>query len=231
MLSPAQVLLRGLRASPRGVGGFFLGLAAHLADGRQVSSRGPVSRSRWRPRALVVVLAAAAFLVGAATAAQAHNILVRTSPADGSIAKVVPGQVTLTFNEPAVAVGTEIIVTGPSGQVQTGAAVLVDNTVTEHVRPASPAGPYTVIYRVTSSDGHPVSGRFTFSATSPSPGQRPTGPPGTTSPASTPASAPGQSPAWWWPVAGGAVVVLLVLVLIRIRKPRTTPYDEWDPRS
>jgi len=196
-----------------------------------VIPRGPVFRSRWRPRALAVSLAAAALLVGAASTAQAHNILVGTSPADGSIAKVVPAQVTLTFNEPALAVGTEIIVTGPSGPVQTGAAVLVNDTVTEHLQPGSPAGSYTVIYRVTSSDGHPVSGRFTFSATSPSPGQRPTGTSDTTSPASTPASASGRSPALWWALAGGAVVVLLLVVFIRIRKPRTSPRDEWDTMS
>jgi copper resistance protein C len=183
-----------------------------------------------RSASLVVVLAAA-LLVGAAAAARAHNILVGTSPADGSIAKIVPAQVTLTFNEPALAVGTEIIVTGPAGQVQTGVAVLVNNTVTEHLRPGSPAGSYTVVYRVTSSDGHPASGRFSFSATSPSSGQRPTGAPATTSPVSTPASASGQSPTLWWALIGGAVVVLLPVVFIRIRIPRATPHDEWDPRS
>ena len=196
-----------------------------------MTHRPRVFRSRWRSRALVVVLAAAALLVAAATAAQAHNILVGTSPADGSIAKVVPAQVTLTFNEPALAVGTEIIVTGPAGPVQTGAAVLVNNTVSEHLQPGSPAGPYIVVWRVTSSDGHPVSGRFTFSANSPSPGQRSTATPATTSPTSTPASASGQSPALWWALAGGAVVVLLLVVFIRTRKPRTTPHDERDPRS
>jgi len=196
-----------------------------------VTHRPHVLRSRWRPRALAVVLAAAALLVGAATAAQAHNNVVGTSPADGTTAKVVPAQVVLTFNEPALAVGTEIIVTGPAGQVQTGAAVLVNNTVTEHLQPGSPAGQYTVVWRVTSSDGHPVSGRFSFSAASPSPGQRATATTATNSPTSTPASVSGQSPALWWVAAGGVVVLLLLVTLIRTRKPRTTPYDERDPRS
>jgi methionine-rich copper-binding protein CopC len=174
------------------------------------------------------VLAAAALLLGSATAAQAHNILVGTSPADGSIAKVVPAQVTLTFNEPALALGTEIIVTGPAGQEQSGAAVLVNNTVTEHLQPGSPAGPYAVLWRVTSADGHPVSGKFSFTATSPSPGQRPTATPTTTS---TPASVSGQSASLWWALAGGVVVLLLLVVFIRTRKPRTTPPDERDPES
>jgi methionine-rich copper-binding protein CopC len=187
--------------------------------------------NRWRPRALAVVLAAAALLVGAATAAQAHNILVGTSPVDGSTAKVVPAQVVLTFNEPAMAVGTEIIVTGPAGKVQSGAAVLVNNTVTERLQPGSPAGQYTVVWRVTSTDGHPVSGRFSFTATSPSQGQRATATTATNSPTSTPASTSGQSTTLWWVVVGAVVVVLLLVVFIRTRSPRTTPHDERDHKS
>jgi methionine-rich copper-binding protein CopC len=196
-----------------------------------VTHRPHVFRSRWRPRALAVVLAAAALLVGAATPAQAHNILVGTSPADGSTAKVVPAQVVLTFNEPALAVGTEIIVTGPAGQVQSGAAVLVNNTVTERLQPGSPAGQYTVVWRVTSTDGHPVSGRFSFTATSPSQGQRATATTATNSPTSTPASTSGQSTTLWWVVVGAVVVVLLLVVFIRTRSPRTTPHDERDHKS
>src|SRR5664279_1033113 len=126
----------------------------------------------WYLRALATVLAVSALLVGPATAAQAHNVLVGTSPTQGAITTVVPAQVKLTFNEPALAVGTILIVTGPAGQVQTGAAILVDNTVTEHLRPGSPAGRYTVAWRATSADGHPVSGRFSFTAMAPSPNQQ-----------------------------------------------------------
>jgi methionine-rich copper-binding protein CopC len=195
-------------------------------------TRGPhVLLSRWRPRALVVVLAAAALVVWAATAAQAHDDVIGTSPADGTTAKVVPAQVVLTLSEPALAVGTEIIVTGPAGQVQTGAPELVNNTVTERLQPGSPAGQYTVVWRVTSSDGHPISGRFSFSAASPSPGQRATATAATNSPTSTPAGEPGQSPALWWVAAGGVVLLLVLVTLIRVREPRSTPHDERDPRS
>ena len=188
--------------------------------------------ARWYLRALAVVLAAAALLVGATTAAQAHNVLVGTSPVDGSIATVVPARVTLAFNEPALALGTEIIVTGPAGQVQTGAAILVNNTVTEQLQPGSPAGPYIVIWRVTSTDGHPVSGKFSFTATAPSPGQRPSTTFATSS-ASAPASVSGQSPVLWWVLAGGVLVLMLLLLVLftRTRKPRTTPHGERDPES
>jgi hypothetical protein len=186
---------------------------------------------RRRLRALAVVLAAAALLVGPATAAQAHNILEGTSPANGSIEKVVPAAVTLTFNEPALALGTEIIVTGPAGQEQSGAAVLVNNTVTEHLQPGSPAGPYAVLWRVTSADGHPVSGTFSFTATSPSPGQRPTATPATISAISPPANGPGQSTALWWVMAFGVLVLLPLVVFVVTRKPRVTPSDERDTES
>jgi len=183
---------------------------------------------RWRLRALAVVAAVAALLVGAATAAQAHNILEGTTPADGATTKVVPAVVTLTFNEPALALGTEIIVTGPGGPAHSGTAVLVNNTVSEHLQPGSPAGHYKVLWRVTSADGHPVSGTFSFTATAASPGQRPVATPTTNPATSIPASGSGQSPVLL--VAGG-VVLLLALIFIRTRKPATTPDDERDHNS
>jgi methionine-rich copper-binding protein CopC len=177
------------------------------------------------------VLASATLLVGAANAAQAHNILVATSPANGSTTKVVPTAVTLTFNESALALGTEIIVTGPAGPAQTGAVVLLNSTVSEHLQPGSPAGHYKVVWRVTSADGHPVSGTFSFTATSASPGQHPTATTATNFPDSAPASGPGRSFARWWVVAVGVMVILLLAVFIKTRNPATTPQNERDPES
>lgn len=185
----------------------------------------------WFPRALAVVLAATALLVGGATAAQAHNILITTSPVDGSMPAVVPSQVTLTFNQPALAVGTILIVTGPAGQVQTGAAVLVDSNVTEHLQPGSPAGLYTVAWRVTSADGHPVSGKFSFTARSPSPGRKATTTTSTAVGTATSARTGGQTSTQWWLMAVGAVALLLLGVLIVRGKPRITPPDERDPEE
>lgn len=119
-------------------------------------------------RTLPLLLGLALALVGGvvgATAAQAHNVLQSTDPADGAALEVVPDHVTLTFNEPTIAVGTEIVVHAPDERmVSTGPPVLVDNTVTQAITGALPAGVYTVIYRVTSDDGHPIEGQFTFTA-------------------------------------------------------------------
>ena len=185
----------------------------------------------WRLRTLAVVVAMTATLVRGATPAEAHDILVGTSPADGSVVAVVPAQVTLTFEQPALAVGTEIIVTGTAGQEQSGSAALVNNTVTEYLRPGSPAGRYTVAWKVTSADGHPVSGQFSFTASSPSPQRQA---PATTSGragAAHEASTTGHASTLWWVAAGGALMLLLLVALVISGSPRTTPQDERDPRS
>jgi hypothetical protein len=73
--------------------------------------------------------------------------------------------VTVTFDEPAQALGTEMVVLGPDGStVSTGDAELVENTVSQALVTDLPAGLYTVQWRVTSADGHPLSGALTFTA-------------------------------------------------------------------
>ena len=73
--------------------------------------------------------------------------------------------VTLTFNEPVLMVGTEIMVhTADETMVNIGPPILVDNTAGIAVTGELPAGEYTVIYRVTSADGHPIEGQFRFTA-------------------------------------------------------------------
>lgn len=211
---------------------------------------------RRRARALATALAATTLLLGAPVPAHAHEVLVGTSPADGSVAAVVPARVTLTFSEPVLAVGTLVIVNGPTGPAQSGKPSLAGKTVTQRLRPGSPAGRYAVVWRATSADGHPVSGTFSFTATSPSPvlptpatttatettGATQTTP--TTSAVATPASAPtsaagtstpadatGNAFTRWWVVAGGVVLLLLLVGLVLTRKPRSTPEGERDPRS
>ena len=109
---------------------------------------------------MVAVLAAISLLVGAVPAS-AHDALRSTSPADGATVDRLPDRVVLTFDQPALALGSEVVVTGPAGPVSDGPPSLVDNEVRQPVR-TGPAGRYTVVWRVTSADGHPVSGSFAF---------------------------------------------------------------------
>ncbi|MBO3102454.1 copper resistance CopC family protein [Cellulomonas fengjieae] len=178
-----------------------------------------------RPARLPAVLLALLAVVLAAPPAQAHTVLQGTDPAAGSTVPFVPETVTLTFNEPVLAVGTQIMVhTADDTMVNVGPPVLVGNTVSQAVTGELPAGQYTVLYRVTSADGHPVEGEFEFTAadatsygvatpaptTSPSPTVSPTTP-------MTPSPTPTPPPTTEGPTAGisantlvGGVAVLVV---------------------
>lgn len=132
-----------------------------------------------RPRALhvlltgfVAVLTGAWTVVSVATAppASAHDALVSTSPADGSRVRTMPAEVVLTFEEPPAAVGSSVLVTGPRGGVQHGTPQAVGVTLHQSLGAGAPAGRYWVAWRITSGDGHVVSGTFVFTAAGALPG-------------------------------------------------------------
>ncbi|WP_315099335.1 copper resistance protein CopC [uncultured Cellulomonas sp.] len=101
----------------------------------------------------------------AAPPAQAHTVLQSTDPAAGSTVPAVPEIITMTFSEPLLDVGTTIMVHAfDQRMVSIGPPVLVDNTVSQAVTGELPAGEYTVLYRVTSADGHPIEDQFRFTA-------------------------------------------------------------------
>jgi copper resistance protein C len=184
------------------------------------------------PRSLLAVaiaLIALIALISTGGPASAHDELISTDPADGSTVATMPAQLTLTFNLPTLNIGTAVQVTGPGGDVATGKAAAVDDTVTQPLRADAPAGAYEVVWRVTSADGHPISGRFAFTtrrAGAGSPGASPG-----TNPAASPAASgiaaagaagddPGSpSPLIW---VGLAVVVVAVpagVLLLTRRRP------------
>lgn len=115
-------------------------------------------------RAALAALAAVAILLLGSSAASAHDRLVSSSPADGATLATTPTKVVLTFSDEVVPVGTQLVVSGPDGEVQQGRPRVDGATVTQAIAPGSPAGRYTVTWRVTSKDGHPVSGTLAFTA-------------------------------------------------------------------
>lgn len=167
--------------------------------------------SRWLP----VVLAAVVLLVVGAPPAVAHNALSSTSPAQSETVPRTPAVVVLTFDEPAIAMGTQVVVTGPSGPVQQGPPRLVDETVSQALHPGAPAGTYTVTWRVTSSDGHPISDSFTFRSEAVGAGAPPVGTPTPAGPVA-PRSAP-TAPWLWW-VGAAAVLLAAAAVLGWVRR-------------
>jgi methionine-rich copper-binding protein CopC len=173
--------------------------------------------------AAAVLVAMGGWLATAGTAS-AHNSLRSTSPADHSTVDTVPRLVVLTFDQPAIAMGTTVTVTGPGGVVGDGSVQLIDNTVQQAVRPGAPAGAYTVVWRVTSADGHPIDGIFTFTARTAGAGGSvvPTPAPGTQttqSPAGTSTTGAGV-PTWVWLVAAALLVSALTSAAVIQRRNR-----------
>ncbi|KHL04406.1 copper resistance CopC family protein [Sinomonas humi] len=167
----------------------------------------------------VAVLGVAAGLALPAAAAQAHDVLEATNPANGSTVAAVPDAVVLTYDHTPIAIGTEIQVKDAAGTNEAdGAASVVDNNVTQAIKPGAPAGKYTVVWRVVSSDSHPIEGTFTFTAKAAGGG---TSSAGATSGDNATAAATASSaaasdssggfPVWTIPV--GVVVVLAIAAL------------------
>jgi len=133
-------------------------------------------------RLLSAVVAAGVLLILAANPAFADSTLLSSTPADGETVPRTPEAVVLVFDKPALASGAQVVVTGPSGPVQTGSPIVVDNSARQPLAADAPAGDYTVAWRVTSADGHPITGTFRFTAEAAGAGQVPpeSSPPPTT---------------------------------------------------
>jgi methionine-rich copper-binding protein CopC len=104
-------------------------------------------------------------LVAGGSAASAHDFLVSTTPAADTTVSEALTSVSLTFNEPPLTelgAGIAIQVDDPAGAtVSSGEVSIVDSTLGIAVAPTT-VGSYTVIWQTVSSDGHPVSGEYTF---------------------------------------------------------------------
>jgi copper resistance protein C len=129
----------------------------------RVSQAGAASSSR---AGTVTAVAVGCLFVGgfgflAAAPASAHASLVRSSPADGSSVATPPTTVSLTFDE-NIRMPSVILVRDAGGaSVVNGKTSVVDNVARRRVGLGT-SGTYTVVYRVVSADGHPVSGRLSF---------------------------------------------------------------------
>jgi methionine-rich copper-binding protein CopC len=130
-----------------------------------------------RPRTLVGVTTLLRLLIAASLAvagsltfavgASGHASLLTSSPEDGAVLDVAPEDVRFTFSEELFAELIEVSVLDAAGD-------LVMATEAEQTPPPGtdvivpwpsdlPSGEYSVAFRVVSADGHPVTGRITFS--------------------------------------------------------------------
>ena len=168
----------------------------------------------------------AAALLGAVAPASAHDAAESTSPASGTTVATPPETVSVTFNKNPLALGSQILVNDAAGtNWAAGAVEIVDNVASQKLKPGAPAGAYTVLLRVVSSDSHPIEGTFTFTATAGAPGSTavaavPTM--GTAQPGITSAPDPaGSSEPLPWSIVifvGTAIGILVVLGLMAKRR-------------
>lgn len=140
------------------------------------------------------ILFFAASVLGLAGPAAAHDAAESTSPAQGASVSVPPEQVSVTFNKNPLGIGASISVKDAAGaEWADGPVEIVDNVASQKVKAGSPAGQYTVAWRVVSSDSHPIEGTFVFTAASAAPGESPAGSP--TAAGTVPATAPAMGTA------------------------------------
>lgn len=172
-------------------------------------------------RAGAVALASTA-LAAAPVPALAHDTLLSSTPQDGAAAQEAPQEIELTFSAPPQDVGTQIRVTDAEGADVTQGAPEIqgDAAVQDLAESAQEPGEYTVVWRVVSSDGHPIEGTFDYTVdggaedtASASSGSTPSqdAAEGAGSAAATPEEAQGDSSAEESDDDGGSAVTLLVV--------------------
>lgn len=138
-------------------------------------------------------------LLGAGPAA-AHAARVSADPPVDAALQQGPKEVTATFNEQLQTAFAAMTVVGPDGNLwSTGAVRVTGSAASVDLLPLGPAGRYTVNYRVTSADGHVVSGSWGFELTIA--GRGTPGPPAAAAPGSE-----DELPVWPFVVAAAVIV-------------------------
>jgi methionine-rich copper-binding protein CopC len=124
---------------------------------------------RLRRSALAGVVLALTALGWSAAPAYAHNYVVGTAPAAGSVVTEQPGVVSITTNDNLLdlsgeGAGSAIQVSGPADAPRyfgDGCASIAGPTLSTDVQLGQP-GEYTVVWQTVSTDGHSISDTFTF---------------------------------------------------------------------
>ena len=123
----------------------------------------------WSLRALGVAAVVAAALGFSAAPASAHNYPVGYTPAENSVVTEQPGHFTVTTNDTLLnldgtGTGNAMRISGPtSAPLYYGdGCVTLFGAKLETTAQLGQPGEYTVTWQVVSTDGHPVSGSYTF---------------------------------------------------------------------
>jgi methionine-rich copper-binding protein CopC len=150
--------------------------------------------------------------------AAAHDDLASTTPTDGAELSEAPDEVVLIFTDEVQSLGSAVIVWASDGtEVSTGRLAIDGAALTQAIEAPAGADTYTTSYRVVSRDGHPVSGRVSFTVSGASPAQEsPAGSVASPQPGSATSTHATALPAW----IVVALVVVLVVVIVAGRHRR-----------
>ncbi|QNG20860.1 copper resistance protein CopC [Rhodococcus triatomae] len=148
--------------------------------------------------------------------ASAHSVVTGSNPAEGEQISAGPDRVSVTFNEALQETFPALTVVGPDGNLWTRSEPSVEGaTVSAELGELGPVGDYTIAYRVTSADGHPVNGTITFTLTAEG-----SGTPGAPAAGDAAGDAEGSSGLPVWPFIAVGVVVVVGGLWFALRKPR-----------
>lgn len=177
-------------------------------------------RRGWTLRALATVGVALIALIGTATPALAHNVLVSSNPADGATVTDAPAEVSFTFDQAVENYDPALKVFGPNGNdFTTAPPAVVGNTVSATVSWGA-AGSYRAVYRIVSADGHPVTGEITFTLADSAAGTAVGTPTDQTDAGGGTESSGSGLGAWIAVAAAVAGVLVIVAIVLAVRKPR-----------
>ena len=131
-------------------------------------------RRKRRAAAAALALAALAVLAPFAPAANAHDQVTHTAPAEAEQLDTAPADVTMQFTDELIAVGALMLVVDESGEDWADGPMAIDGaTAVQPLKTGLPDGTFDVRWRVVSADGHPISGTFPFSVGDEPPAEAP----------------------------------------------------------
>ena len=170
--------------------------------------------------AMATLLLGAGLTLAVATPAQAHDELVSSYPEASSTITGSPAEITLSFSGELIAgmQSAAVEVIAPDGQnIATDAPSEDGTSITQHLAPNPPAGLFTVRWKVVSSDGHPISGEYTYTvaptdAVPSSPAATPSTAPQTPAPTATATEAPADNGYGGETSGGGDTFAILAVV-------------------
>ena len=192
-------------------------------------------------RFLAALILAVGLSVAVAGSASAHDVLISSTPVDGSTLQAAPSTITFNFDQPVQNYDPVIALIGPDGKhYESGTAQVNGNSVTGSVT-SGPTGAYIASYRIVSADGHPVTGEVHFTlaagatpATGPASGGTVASGAGSsgavasaavptastsTAAASAPAATKAGLSAWIWIALIVAALVIVAAAVILLRRP------------